>query len=58
MITPPIGMNVYVINAVIRDAKLTTIFRGVMPFVALDILRLVLLAAIPAITLWLPNTMG
>lgn len=58
MITPPIGMNVYVINAVIRDAKLTTIFRGVMPFVGVDILRLILLAAIPAITLWLPNTMN
>ena len=58
MITPPIGMNVYVINAVIRDTKLITIFRGVMPFVAVDLLRLVLLAAIPAITLWLPQTMN
>ncbi|OCX64448.1 C4-dicarboxylate ABC transporter permease [Thioclava sp. SK-1] len=58
MITPPIGMNVYVINAVIRDAKLITIFRGVMPFVAVDLLRLVVLALIPAITLWLPNTMN
>lgn len=58
MITPPIGMNVYIINGVIRDTKLTTIFRGVMPFVGVDLLRLVLLAAIPAITLWLPTTMS
>lgn len=58
MITPPIGMNVYIINGVIRDTKLTTIFRGVMPFVGVDLLRLVLLAAIPAITLWLPKTMS
>lgn len=58
MITPPIGMNVYIINGVIRDTKLTTIFRGVMPFVGVDLVRLVLLAAIPAITLWLPRTMS
>lgn len=58
LITPPIGMNVFVINAVIRDAKLTTIFRGVMPFVAADIVRLIVLVALPALTLWLPRTMG
>ncbi|WP_127555911.1 TRAP transporter large permease [Saccharospirillum alexandrii] len=58
MITPPIGMNVYIINGVIRDTKLTTIFRGVVPFVGVDLVRLVLLAAIPAITLWLPRTMS
>ncbi|MFD1798186.1 TRAP transporter large permease [Paracoccus aurantiacus] len=58
LITPPIGMNVFVINAVIRDAKLTTIFRGVMPFVVADIVRLVVLVALPALTLWLPRTMG
>ncbi|TKW65870.1 MAG: TRAP transporter large permease [Paracoccus denitrificans] len=58
LITPPIGMNVFVINAVIRDAKLTTIFKGVMPFVAADIVRLIVLVALPALTLWLPRTMG
>lgn len=58
LITPPIGMNVFVINAVIRDARLLTIFRGVMPFVLADILRLIVLVAIPAITLWLPRTMN
>ncbi|MFV0384230.1 TRAP transporter large permease [Paracoccus sp. (in: a-proteobacteria)] len=57
LITPPIGMNVFVINAVIRDTRLVTIFRGVMPFVLADILRLIILVAIPAITLWLPRTM-
>ncbi|GGL61589.1 TRAP transporter large permease [Wenxinia marina] len=58
LITPPIGMNVFVINAIARETSLLTIFRGVLPFVAVDILRLVILVALPAIVLWLPRTMG
>ena len=58
LITPPIGMNVFVINAIARETSLVTIFRGVLPFVAVDILRLILLVALPAIVLWLPRTMG
>lgn len=57
LITPPIGMNVFVINALARDVSLPTIYRGVLPFVATDIVRLALLVAFPAIVLWLPNTM-
>ncbi|SDY60828.1 TRAP transporter large permease [Citreimonas salinaria] len=58
LITPPIGMNAFVINAIARDVSLLTIFRGVMPFVVVDLLRLVLLVALPGIVLWLPRTMG
>ncbi len=58
LITPPIGMNVFVINAIARDTSLVTIFRGVMPFVAVDILRLAIIVALPGIVLWLPHTMG
>lgn len=57
LITPPVGMNVFVINSIARDISLTKIFKGVLPFVAADILRLVLLVAFPVIVLWLPQTM-
>jgi C4-dicarboxylate transporter DctM subunit len=57
LITPPVGMNVFVINSIARDISLTTIFRGVLPFVGADILRLILLVAFPALVLWLPQTM-
>ena len=58
LITPPVGMNVFVINSIAREISLPKIFRGVLPFVAVDILRLILLIAFPAIVLFLPRTMG
>jgi tripartite ATP-independent transporter DctM subunit len=58
LITPPIGMNVFVINSVARDVSLPTIFRGVTPFVLIDVLRLVLLVAFPGIVLFLVHRMG
>jgi tripartite ATP-independent transporter DctM subunit len=57
LITPPVGINVFVINSIARDVKLTTIFRGVLPFIATDIIRLALLILFPAIVLFLPMTM-
>jgi tripartite ATP-independent transporter DctM subunit len=57
LITPPVGMNVYVINTIARNVSLATIFRGVAPFVLADILRLTLLVIFPAIVLFLPRTM-
>ena len=57
LITPPVGINVYVIKSIIRDIKLTTVFRGVMPFILTDIFRLALLILFPALALFLPNTM-
>ncbi|MFC3723041.1 TRAP transporter large permease [Neoaquamicrobium sediminum] len=54
MITPPIGMNIFVMKAVVGNlVRLETIFRGVMPFLAADMLRLVLLIAFPSLSLWL-----
>lgn len=59
MITPPIGMNVFVMKAVVGNrVGLPTIFRGVMPFLAADSLRMVLLIAFPAISLWLGGVLG
>ena len=57
LITPPVGMNVFVINTIARDVSLVTIFKGVFPFVLTDILRLILLIVFPAIVLFLPMTM-
>ncbi len=57
MITPPIGMNVFVINSLARDVPLQKIYAGVMPFVMTDIVRLGLIILFPAIVLFLPQTM-
>lgn len=57
LITPPVGMNVFVINSIARGISLPTIFRGVLPFVGADLLRLILLVALPGLVLWLPHTM-
>ncbi len=57
LITPPFGLNVFVLKSMVPDVPLGTIFRGVLPFVAADLLKLVLLVLFPAIVLWLPSTM-
>src|SRR5712672_3619889 len=57
LIHPPVGMNVFVIKSVVKDVSFATIFKGVLPFIATDILRLVILIAFPVIALWLPNQM-
>lgn len=57
LITPPVGMNVFVINSMVREVSLVTIFRGVLPFVLTDVLRLVILIGLPGIVLFLPGTM-
>ncbi|MCA0869968.1 TRAP transporter large permease [Seohaeicola saemankumensis] len=57
MITPPIGINVMVLNAMRRDISLPTIYRGIMPFFLADMVRLTILVAFPALTLWLPSVL-
>lgn len=51
LITPPVGMNVYIINGVAKDVPMATIFRGVLPFLASDIIRIFLLVFFPSISL-------
>ncbi|NMG37244.1 TRAP transporter large permease subunit [Azoarcus sp. TTM-91] len=51
LITPPVGMNVFIINSMAKDIPLATIFRGVVPFLCSDLLRILLLVAFPAISL-------
>lgn len=58
LITPPVGMNVFVLKAVLPDVPVVRIFRGLIPFVAIDVVRLALLVAFPSITLWLGSTIG
>ncbi|MNC08473.1 TRAP transporter, DctM subunit [Pseudomonas linyingensis] len=58
LITPPVGMNVFVLRGVVPDVKLSTIFRGVTPFVVADVVRLGLIIAIPALSLLLPHSLG
>jgi tripartite ATP-independent transporter DctM subunit len=51
LVHPPVGMNVYIINRLARDVPLTETFKGVMPFLASDLLRIVLLLFVPAVSL-------
>ncbi|MAM60248.1 TRAP transporter large permease [Maritimibacter sp. UBA3975] len=55
LITPPVGMNVYVLSGVARDIPLMTMFRGTTPFVIADLFHVALLLAVPALVLWLPS---
>ena len=58
MITPPIGINVYVLHGMAKDLPLRTIFSGVVPFVFADLARLVVLILFPVLSLWLPRALG
>jgi C4-dicarboxylate transporter, DctM subunit len=57
LIHPPVGMNVFVIKSVVPDVTFSSIFKGVLPFIATDMLRLIILIAFPIIALWLPGQM-
>ncbi len=55
---PPVGINVFVINSIARDISLWQIYKGVMPFIVVDLIRLAVLVIFPAIALWLPGHMN
>lgn len=55
MVCPPVGINVFVINSIARDITLMRIYRGTMPFISIDVVRLAILCAFPSISLWLPG---
>ncbi|RYF76404.1 MAG: TRAP transporter large permease, partial [Comamonadaceae bacterium] len=57
LITPPIGVNLFVIRSVMPDIPMMTVVRGVIPFIVADLLRVLLIASVPAVSLWLPNLM-
>jgi tripartite ATP-independent transporter DctM subunit len=57
LIHPPVGMNVFVIKSVVKEVSFTTIFRGVIPFVLTDLVRLIILIAFPVLATFLPSRM-
>jgi len=57
LITPPVGLNVYIVRSVAPKIPLEEIFRGIIPFLAMDILTVGVLIIFPKIVTWLPETM-
>ncbi|WP_417673820.1 TRAP transporter large permease [Pseudodonghicola sp.] len=55
LITPPVGMNVFVLRGVLPDVTTGTIFRGVTPFWVADIFRLTLIVVVPVLSTWLAS---
>ena len=58
LITPPVGMNVFVISALARDVPMRDTFIGVAPFFGAEMIRVTVLLAFPALTLWLPRLLS
>ena len=57
-ITPPVGMNLFVLNAAVPNLPLQTIARGITPFVVADCIRIFVLTVFPGLATWLPGTMN
>lgn len=58
LITPPFGIHLFVLKSIVgANMPLATVYRGVLPFVAADLVKIGLLVAFPALALWLPSTM-
>jgi tripartite ATP-independent transporter DctM subunit len=57
-ITPPVGINVFVLSSVAKDVDLSKIYKGIFPFLVADVARVILLFFIPALSLWLPSIMN
>ena len=55
LMTPPLGLNVFIIQGVAPDIPVLSIFRGVVPFWVADVLRLVILILFPTLVLWFPR---
>ena len=53
LITPPVGLNVFIINKMAGDVKITETFKGVLPFLVSDLIRVVLLFSFPSMTLFM-----
>ncbi|MDQ8024300.1 MAG: TRAP transporter large permease, partial [Moraxellaceae bacterium] len=58
MIFPPVGLNVYIMNGLAKDVPMAETYKGVVPFLATDAIRLSLLIAFPALSLWLVHRLA
>jgi len=56
-VTPPVGINVFVLSSVAKDVALNKIYKGIVPFILADVVRVILIFFFPAIALWLPSVM-
>ena len=57
LITPPVGMNLFIINSMAKDIPIQRTYHGVLPFLMSDIVRVAILIAFPVLSLWLPKVM-
>jgi TRAP-type C4-dicarboxylate transport system permease large subunit len=57
MISPPVGMTLFIVKGLAKDVPMTTIYKGVMPFIWADTANVLLVVFVPAVTLWLPSLM-
>jgi TRAP-type C4-dicarboxylate transport system permease large subunit len=57
LISPPVGMNLFVLNTLLPQVPTRVIFRGVLPFMTIDCVRLAILVAFPILSTWLPSFM-
>jgi tripartite ATP-independent transporter DctM subunit len=57
LVSPPYGLNLFILQATVPNLKLATLYRGVIPFIINDVVRMALFIAFPQIVMWLPNMM-
>ena len=58
LITPPVGMNVFILRGLSPEMTMATLSRGIVPFLAADAVRIILIVALPRLVLWLPHILG
>lgn len=58
LITPPVGLNVFVLRALLPQVPITQMFKGIMPYLVADVIRLALVLLFPMVALWLPSLVG
>jgi C4-dicarboxylate transporter DctM subunit len=58
LLAPPVGLNVYVVNGMAKDVPIGESYRGVLPFLASDVVRTTLLLLFPGLSLWLVQYVG
>ncbi|MFM8245439.1 MAG: TRAP transporter large permease [Burkholderiaceae bacterium] len=58
LVHPPVGMNIYIINRIAKDVPVMETFKGVLPFLASDLVRILLLVFFPVLSLYLVHTFG
>ena len=58
LVHPPVGMNIYIINRLAKDVPVMETFKGVLPFLASDLIRIIALVFFPVLSLYLVHTLG